>query len=156
VSQPASDERALLIRTIRAQLGVLRELEAAPLLAEKVLPHAEALAEQFGASLVLLRVTAPPAEPMGALDAERREADRYLAGLYDRLSAKGLRVHYERPEGPPAALIVEHARNQDADLIALTSHGRSSRRAPACGRVAEAVIHCAPSPVLLVRVTAPM
>ena len=121
-------------------------------LAEQVLPHAEALAERFGATLVLLRVTAPEAAPAGALDAERREADRYLTGLYDRLTARGLRVHYQRPEGPPAALIVEHARNQDADLIALTTHGRSSTRRPAFGSVAEAVSHSAPCPLLLVPV----
>jgi nucleotide-binding universal stress UspA family protein len=119
--------------------------------AEQALAHGAALAERFGSTLVLLRVTEPLDAP-AALVAERREADRYLAGWYDRLTAKGLRVHYQRPEGPPAALIVEHARNQDADLIALTPQGRDGPRAPTLGSVAEAVIHAAPCPVLLVRV----
>ena len=121
-------------------------------LAEQVLPHVEALAARFGATLVLLRVTAPEAEPAGALDAERREADRYLTGLYDRLTARGLRVHYQRPEGPPAARIVEHARNQAADLIVLTTYGPGSARRPAFGSVAAAVSQSAPCPVLLVPV----
>ena len=142
-------------------------------LAEQVLPHVEALAERFGATLILLRVTpapdaafaavAPVAEvpgraaitdPVVTLDAERREADRYLTGLYDRLTAKGLRIHYQRPEGPPAELIVEHARMLDADLIALTTHGRSGLQRLVFGSVAEAVIRSAPCPVLVVRVEA--
>jgi nucleotide-binding universal stress UspA family protein len=117
--------------------------------AERALPHAEALAARFGASLILLRVTASPAEPT-ALDAERREADRYLAALHDRLRAQGLAVHYQRPEGPPAAAILEHAHNQDADLIALTSHGHSSGRGRALGSVAEAIVQTAACPVLVV------
>jgi hypothetical protein len=38
VSQPASDERAVLIRTIRAQLAVLSELDTPSLLAGRSLP----------------------------------------------------------------------------------------------------------------------
>ena len=117
--------------------------------AERALPHAEALAARFGASLILLRVTASPAEP-AALDAERREADRYLAALYDRLRTQGLAVHYQRPEGSPAASILEHARNQDADLIVLTSGGHSGGRRRALGSVAAAVVQTATCPVLVV------
>ncbi len=120
-------------------------------LAEQALAHAAGLAERFGATLILLRVTAPPAGAVEALDADRRDADRYLAGLYDRLTATGLRVHYQRPEGPPAALVLQHARQQDADLIALTPRGRSSKRTPTLGSVAAAVVRAAPCPVLLVR-----
>jgi hypothetical protein len=45
VSQPAPDHRAVLIRTIRAQLDVLRELDAAPLLAELSLPDLRRVAQ---------------------------------------------------------------------------------------------------------------
>ena len=38
MSQPASDERAVLIRTIRAQLAVLNELDTPSLLAGLSLP----------------------------------------------------------------------------------------------------------------------
>jgi nucleotide-binding universal stress UspA family protein len=128
---------------------ILVALDGSPR-AERALPHAEALTARLGAMLVLLRVTAPGPDPAGALDAERREADRYLAAWYGRLTAKGLRVHYERPEGPPAPLIAEHSRNQDADLIVLTSQGQGRASGPAVGRVAEALIQSAPCPVLLV------
>ena len=117
--------------------------------AERALPPAAVLAERFDATLILLRVTEPTAEP-SALDAERQEADHYLAVLYDRLSSRGLSVHYQRPEGAPAASILEHACNQDADLIALTSHGYGSRRERALGSVAEAIVQMAACPVLVV------
>jgi nucleotide-binding universal stress UspA family protein len=101
--------------------------------AERVLPHAQALVERFGATLSLLWVTGPG-------DAERRKADHYLAGVHARLTALGLMVHYQRAEGRPTELILEQARNQDADLIVLaTEEG-----------LADAVIPAAPCPVLLV------
>ena len=47
-------------------------------LAERVLPHVEALAERFGAQLILLQATPVAGVSMDKLDADRREADRYL------------------------------------------------------------------------------
>jgi nucleotide-binding universal stress UspA family protein len=119
-------------------------------LAERALPAAEALAARYGATLLLLRVTALPVESVGTLDAERRETDRYLTRLYARLAAQGLRVHYQRREGAPAAVIAEYARHQAADLIVLTRCGRSNVPERAIGSVAEAVSHTAPCSVLLV------
>jgi nucleotide-binding universal stress UspA family protein len=121
-------------------------------LAERVLPQAEALANQFGAQLILLRATPVVGVSMDALDADRREADRYLTDLSTRLGAKGLQVHYQRLEGPPAELLAEHARTQDAELIALTSHGRGGLRGTRFGHVTEAVILTAPCSLLIVRV----
>src|SRR3954453_22972824 len=92
-------------------------------LAERVLPHAEALADRFGAQLILLRATPAIGVSADALDADRRETDRYLTALSTSLTAKGVQVHYQRLEGSPTELIAEHARTQDADLVALTSHG---------------------------------
>ncbi len=86
-----------------------------------------------------------------ALDADRRAADHYLTDRYDRLTAKGLRVHYQRLEGPPTELIAEHARTQGADLIALTAHGDAGPRGMPFGRVAEAMILTAPCSLLIVR-----
>ena len=121
--------------------------------AEQVLPTVEALAERFGSLLILLRVTSVAGVAPDALDADRREADHYLTALYTRLSAKGLLVHFQRLEGPPTELIADHARSQDADLIALTSHGAAGARGALFGHVAEAVILTAPCSLLIVRVT---
>jgi nucleotide-binding universal stress UspA family protein len=121
-------------------------------LAERVLPHVEVLAERFGAQLILLRATPVVGVSVDAVDADRREADRYLTDLSNRLTAKGLQVHYQRLEGPPTELIAEHARTLDADLIALTAHGRSGLRGTLFGHVTEAVILTAPCSLLIVRV----
>ncbi len=120
--------------------------------AEQVLPPVEALAERFGSLVILVRVTPVAGVSSEALDADRREADHYLTALYHRLMAKGLQVHYQRLEGPPTELIAEHARTQDADLIALTTHGRASVQGALFGRVAEAVILTAPCSLHIVRV----
>src|SRR5687768_1312488 len=90
--------------------------------------------------------------PMDALDVDRREADRYLTTLSARLTAKGLQVHYQRLEGSPTELIAEHARSQDADLIAVASHGHGGVRGTRFGRVAEVIILTAPCSLLIVRV----
>jgi nucleotide-binding universal stress UspA family protein len=121
-------------------------------LAEQVLPHVEALAERSGAQLIFLRATPVAGVSEDAVDADRREADRYLTDLSHRLTAKGLQVHYQRLEGPPTELIAEHARTLDADLLALTSHGRSGVRGTLFGHVTEAVILTAPCSLLIVRV----
>jgi nucleotide-binding universal stress UspA family protein len=124
-------------------------------LAERVLPQAEALADRFGAQLILLRATPVVGVSMDALDADRRESDRYLTDLSTRLTTKGLQVHYQRLEGSPTELIAEHARTQDADLIALTSHGQGGLRGKRFGRVAEAIILTAPCSLLIVRADRP-
>jgi nucleotide-binding universal stress UspA family protein len=120
-------------------------------LAERVLPHVEALADRFGAQLILLRATPVAGVSVDALDADRREADRYLTDLSTRLTTQGLQVHYQRLEGSPTELVAEHARSQDADLVALTSHGHGGLRGAGFGHVAEAIILTAPCSVLIVR-----
>ena len=125
--------------------------------AEQVLPPVETLAERFGALVILLRVTPVAGMSPEALDEDRREADHYLPTLSNRLTAKGLQVRYQRLEGPPTELIAEQARTQNADLIALTTHGRAGVRGALFGRVAEAVILTAPCSLHIVRIgrTAP-
>jgi nucleotide-binding universal stress UspA family protein len=120
-------------------------------LAERALPHAEALADRFGAQLILVRATPAAGVSADALDADRREADRYLTDLSTSLTARGMAVHYQRLEGSPAELIAEHARTQDAEPIALTSHGHGGLRGSRFGRVAEAIILTAPCSLLVVR-----
>lgn len=123
--------------------------------AERTLSHAEVLAESFGALLVLVRVTPSPtggAGPPLGIDTERREADRYLTGLHDRLRAQGLPVHFQRAEGEPAGILVDYAREQNADLLILGTHGRAGSDHSTLGSVAAAISRCAPCPVLLVQV----
>jgi nucleotide-binding universal stress UspA family protein len=138
-------------------------------LAERVLPQVEALAERFQSRIVLLRATTSAAEvaslaagagldaaaaldPTPMIESERTEATSYLDSVARRLATAGAQVSVECPEGPAARAIVDEARRREADLIAMTTHGRSGLAHLVFGSVAEEVLHRAPCPVLLVRV----
>lgn len=137
-------------------------------LAERVLSSIEPLAQKFGSRVTLLRVVTPayvpteaavgvvstdgPAAVAPAADTVRQEARSYLDGLQQRLEAEGLTVQSECPEGPPSEVILSRARQLGADLIALTTHGRTGVDRLLLGSVAEDVIRRAPCPVHLVRV----
>jgi nucleotide-binding universal stress UspA family protein len=140
-------------------------------LAEHILPHVEPLAERFGSSITLLRATIPPSDvvagdvvvgappvagplvdPTPVVHAERKEAVVYLDRLAADLRRRGFKVERVVPEGPVAEQIVEHAQKVGADLIALTTHGRSGLGRLVLGSVADAVVRHAPCPVLLVRI----
>jgi len=80
-----------------------------------------------------------------------QEADAYLGTIADRLSATGLRVLTTVRVGDPATEILAGARECDADLIAMTTHGRSALGRLLSGAVAEAVLRRAHVPVFIVR-----
>ena len=140
-------------------------------LAESILPHVEALGRALGSTLVLMRATMPaekvisglnagvmvPAadivDPMPMIDAERDAVDSYLTTVAERLEAQGLRIHTEEPEGPAADAILQVADDLDADLIAMTTHGRTGMKRLVFGSVAGEVLHRSTRPLLLVRVT---
>ena len=135
--------------------------------AERILPHVEALAQKFGSAITLIRVSTPVEQVVAAeamagaaplvdvtsvVDEEHREASEYLEGVGDQLRRRGLSVQCEHPEGAAAEIIVEHARRTNTDLIALTTHGRSGLGRVIFGSIADEVLRKAPCPVLLVRV----
>jgi nucleotide-binding universal stress UspA family protein len=141
-------------------------------LAERVLPYVEALAKQFGSTVILLLATdlprvllttgaapggtplaVPVINPKPIVEGERRAAAGYLDAVAERLRAGGLTVECEQPNGPAAETIVEGARRLGADLIAMTTHGRGGLGRLVYGSVADAVLRSAPCPVLLVRVS---
>jgi len=68
------------------------------------------------------------------------------------LRLAGFKVHIKVWEGEPIAVIVESAREWDADLIVLGSHGRTMLHRLLCGSMADSVAHHAPCSVELVRV----
>src|SRR5712692_2829909 len=109
-------------------------------LAEKVLPHAEAIARCTGAEIILFRnpvyayeAAAKAASPYGRaplpLADERAEALKgatdYLNKVKFGLSMRGFHVSTVVKEGTPAEAIILFAREAGVDLIAMSSHGRS-------------------------------
>jgi nucleotide-binding universal stress UspA family protein len=133
--------------------------------AEAILPFAERIAGPVDAEVCLLRVVEPvSAVPRlgtgevggpAALDARRLEATRYLAETAHRLECQGLRVRTLVTPGVPEREIVDVARREKADLIAMSTHGRRGLGRVVHGSVAEDVLGGAEVPVLLVRMAAP-
>ena len=132
--------------------------------AEGILPFAENVAGPLDAEVVLLRVVEPvsPAEAMASagvafpdtLFLRELTAKDYLAALAKGLETKGLRVRTALRVGAPAAAIVAAAAEEKADLIAMTTHGRSGFRRVLFGSVAESVLRSAEVPVLMMRMAA--
>ncbi len=133
--------------------------------AEAILPFLERLADPVDVEVILLRVVEPPSpgEAHAAAGAvapytpllRQLEAKEYLAEVAKRLGAKGLRVRTRLGLGAPAREIVDFAKADQADLIAMTTHGRGGLRRVLFGSVAEEVLRQAEIPVLLFRMTAP-
>lgn len=149
-------------------------------LAERVLPYARLLAHTIDARLHLLRVVTdahrdlvplddptlqaeaglPPGatqhDSAPAWEALHQFAENNLAEHAARLRAAGLHVTYEVRVGAPAEIIVGVASECHARMIAMATHGYSGITRWALGSVADAVLHTASVPVLLVRGNTPL
>jgi nucleotide-binding universal stress UspA family protein len=136
-------------------------LDGSPL-AEGVLPLLLKIARPLDMSIRLLRVLEPPSTAIGdgmrpslLADPESRvrEAEDYLAASAASLRALGTDVTVEVRHGRPDEQIVEAARETGADLIAMSTHGRSGLGRLLFGSVAEQVLRNADVPVFLMRQT---
>jgi len=81
----------------------------------------------------------------------RNDMKSYLAKQSQALQEQGYHVSIHCREGDAALTIVDVANAVGAQLIAMTTHGRSGVRRWTLGSVAERVIHATTLPVLLVR-----
>lgn len=125
-------------------------------LSEAILPAAVALAHRYASRVTLLHVLekSPPATVHG----ERHltdvvEGEEYLSSVAARLTGQGVAVetHVHRaPEGDVARSIAQHAVEVDADLVALSTHGRGGLRGLLFGRIAQQTLQQGDRPVLLV------
>lgn len=141
---------------------VLVPLDGSPV-AEAVLPFVSRLARPLRLEIALLRVT--PVVVPHVLEGARTvvrddrqrltlEAEEYLRGVADRLCADGFQTLTAVRSGESATEILAGVHECHADLIAMTTHGRSGLGRLFFGSVAEAVLRRAEVPVLLVRATA--
>ncbi|MDQ2808462.1 MAG: universal stress protein [Chloroflexota bacterium] len=133
--------------------------------AEAILPYVRPLAYGGLGRLTLLRVVPSLRQMIGPdwsgtmsvnLDpyheAELQAAGDYLTALTATLRGEGLPVHSHVLAGDPArALAAYAAERSDLSLIAMVTHGRSGVPRWVFGSVAEALLHAAPAPLLLVR-----
>jgi nucleotide-binding universal stress UspA family protein len=125
-------------------------------LAESAIPKAMDLA-RGGSTLMLLRAaeahTLPGVDPTEAQVEVVREAEEYLANVAARLKEQGAdSVETSVWYGPAASAIVDAARLRKADLIVMSTHGRSGLGRLILGSVAESVLRGTTAPILLLRV----
>jgi nucleotide-binding universal stress UspA family protein len=82
----------------------------------------------------------------------KQESQNYLDRVAKRLQSKGLKVTTMISEGHAAEEIKKAAQEKKADLIAMSTHGRSGFRRWALGSVTDKVLHDSGSiPVLTIR-----
>ena len=125
-------------------------------LAEQALTKALDVGEGGEPTFLLLRAaeasTWPGVDPTEEQIRVVHEAEEYLNAVQARLATKGLRkVETSVWYGPPASAIVEAARVGNADLIVMTTHGRSGLGRLILGSVAEAVLRGTSTPIMLLR-----
>jgi nucleotide-binding universal stress UspA family protein len=122
-------------------------------LSSVVVPAALELAGLFEPRVVLLRVLDARKKSVGAGEAE--EAKSHLAGVARPFERKGIDTLRLVEKGDPVEEILKTARFHEADLIAMTTHGRSGIGRLVTGSVTEQVLRRAPVPLLVVRASAP-
>jgi len=106
---------------------------------------AQSLARATGSELVLVHVV-----PRGASsEAARKWAAEELEDCAGKARAQGLRVRVALRTGVPHREIVALAREEDADLIVVATHGRGGLDRARLGSVAGQVVRLAPCPVLI-------
>ena len=134
-------------------------LDGSPL-AEAILPFLIDIAGPLDMSIVLLRVLEPVSAGvvegvrqtlLNVGEARAREAEEYLGSIATTLRARGVDVASQVRSGRPDLQIVEAARDTSADLIAMSTHGRSGLGRLLFGSVAEQVLRHADVPVFLMR-----
>ena len=130
-------------------------------LAERALPHAGEIARAAGSEVILLQVVQAPlgdtpeagqSEEENAIREAATDARAYLGKIAGRLSEeKVVRTRVIVLEASPAEGILRLARNEDVDLIVMSTHGRSGISRLLMGSVAEKVMFATQRPVMLIK-----
>jgi nucleotide-binding universal stress UspA family protein len=129
--------------------------------ATRALDLAAAIAEACGAKLILVHAYDVPAllhaDPIvagGAADLAQdlqTEADRRLVALADRVRPRVGAVDTIAVQGPPAECVVDVARETEADLVVVGTHGRRGLSRAILGSTAERLVRTSPVPVIVAR-----
>jgi nucleotide-binding universal stress UspA family protein len=130
--------------------------------AETALPHAESLAGQYGASLILLSVITPPTLTPGPgaeslqvfeteLDTLQRDTEQYLQNLRTILGKRNIQTQAVVRLEPVVGSIVAQANESAVDLVVIASHGRSGLGRVFFGSVAAGVLNRIEQPLMIIR-----
>jgi nucleotide-binding universal stress UspA family protein len=137
-------------------------------LAGKAVPYARDLAKALGCRVTLIGVVETdcvvcpwPVDPAGVAAvyeavAEERKAQvnrarEYLEGKAEELRNEGVDATPVVLDGDPGSVICDYAGSIRADMIVMSTHGRTGIPRWVYGSVAAKVLHGADVPILLVR-----
>lgn len=125
----------------------------------KALRYAFAFAKQFRAEVVILHVTEIPVGTAeagiiiaeGLIEGIQREAKDRLSGLMADARQQKVAADTLTRTGTPYHEIVAAAKEEEVDLVILSTRGRTGLRHLFLGSTAERVVRYAPCPVLVIR-----
>jgi nucleotide-binding universal stress UspA family protein len=134
-------------------------LDGSPV-AETIMPFIFEIAGPLEVTLVRVNVPVRPVIVEGAAqpmfedpEVARIDAEEYLAPLAAELRRRGINVKTQVRQGDAADEILKAAHESNADIIAMTTHGRSGLGRLLFGSVAETVLRSSELPVFLMRST---
>lgn len=121
-----------------------------------LLPHISQLARLLGSELLLVHVAdgwvARNFDRLGLAESQEMKDDRcYLEETAARLRSEGIKVAVKLALGDPPGEIVNAARTENCDLIAMTTHGHRLIGDLLFGSTIDEVRHKAIVPLLVVR-----
>jgi nucleotide-binding universal stress UspA family protein len=130
--------------------------------AQTILPQVVNLAACYNAEVILLRVEEP--ELLLGFDEvvdvtnyrkereqQRKEIESYLASVQQDLRKKDIKTKMLIGQGPVVSTIINTAEKENADLIAMASHGLGGSSRTFYGSVAAGMLQRIDRPLLIVR-----
>lgn len=137
---------------------ILVPLDGSPR-AEAIVPHIESLAKAYGSRVVLMHVIEPSPHLVEAMNREDADAihqemekfKKYLAERQAAFSEQNINSDTILTHGPVVDEIIKVAGQENADLIAMVSHGRTGLPRVFYGSITAGVLHRIDRPLLLIR-----
>lgn len=130
--------------------------------ADRAVPHAARIAKNNDAELILLHIYHSPlaqyrdsvvlAQQQSLVDQEREQIKQHIISIRNDLRSQGVRVRGHMIDGrDPAFQICRYVRAEGADLVVMSTHGRTGFARFLFGSVAQKVMQRLDVPVLLIR-----
>lgn len=135
--------------------------------AEVILSHVVDLARKFSAKVILLKAVEEKLVYTGDLEVsavikkdeelarQNNTAESYLKGVQEKFEQQNIQVTTRIMRGQPVEVIIEIAKQENADLIAMASHGRSGLGRVFYGSVAAGILQRVDRPLLIIRSSNP-
>jgi len=130
--------------------------------AEAVLPHAEEMANRYGAEIIFLRVeelyvmlewdeVVDLTKCQEKFDTRKKASESYLDQIKAEFRDKGIKTDVRVVYGPVVKSILTTAEEMDVDIIVMASHGLSGLPRTFYGSVTAGVLQKIDRPLLIIR-----